>query len=186
MAFNKDRYSGDVSEEQLEELFTEATHHGAVLSDLYFDAHGPNQEGVQHSLVDFVGKLSKEPGILYCKGEVEDAIESKDESALNANVKYSCSTRVRVLTENFNTLLGLCLRYGPLAVEIERPHDIRLNMDEAQSLLLDASGTTQDYVQYIMTKTMSQEEKDKLQEHLKKRAEIASKIKGRHESASTK
>ncbi|MBI4360549.1 hypothetical protein HY572_02120 [Candidatus Micrarchaeota archaeon] len=184
MAFNKDRYLGDVSEEQLEELFHEASQHGAILSDLFFDAHGPSKDGVQNSLVDFVSKLTKEPGILYCKGEIQDAIESNDESALNQNVKYSCSTRVRVLTESFNTLLGLCLRYGPLAVEIQRPHDIHLNLDEAQNLLLDASSMTQDYVQYIMTKTMSQEEKDKLQEHLKKRAEIAAKIRKNLEHAS--
>lgn len=176
MAFNKDRYLGDVSEEELEELFTEATQHGAVLSDLYFDAHGPSKEGIQNSLIDFVSKLTKESGILYAKGEIQDAIESSDESSLNQNVKYSCSTRVRVLTDSFNTLLGLCLRYGPLAVEIERPHEIHLDMDEAQNLLLDASSTTQDYVSYIMTKTMSEEEKQKLQEHLKKRAEIAEKV----------
>ncbi len=183
---DKDRYSADVSEEELEELFNEATRHGAVLAEMYFDAHGPSKEGIQNSLIDFLNNLQKQPGILYAKGEIEEALESKDENALNDNLRFSCSTRVRLLADRFSTLLGLCLRFGPLAVEIERPHAIELNLEEAQSLLLDASSTTQDYVSYIMSKTMKEDERAKLQEHLKKRAEIAAKIREKHDHAAVR
>ncbi|MDP2717397.1 MAG: hypothetical protein Q8P02_01500 [Candidatus Micrarchaeota archaeon] len=180
---DKQSYSGNVSEEDLEDLFKEATHHGAILAEMYFDAHGPSKDGIQNSLIDFLNNLQKQPGVLYCKGEIEEALESRDEKALTDNMRFSCSTRVRILAENFSTLLGLCLRFGPLAVEIERPHTIELNLEEAQGLLLDASSTTQDYVAYIMSKTMKEDERAKLQEHLKKRAEIAQKIKEKHDHA---
>ena len=177
---NKDHYSGEVSEEDLEELFEQAARHGAVLSLLYFDAHGPSKQGVENSLIDFIGKLSQERGVLYCKGEIDSALEREEQGeGLTKAMTYSCSTRVRVLAENFSTLLNLSLKYGPLAVEIELPHEIHLSLEEAQSLLLDASQSTQDYVQFILEKTMKQDEKDRLQEHLRKRAEIAEGLKHR-------
>ncbi|MBI5226746.1 hypothetical protein HY994_05970 [Candidatus Micrarchaeota archaeon] len=175
------QFTGEVSEEELEDLFEESARHGAILATLYFDAHGPSREGIENSLIDFVGRLTKERGVLYCKGEIDPALETEEPTAdgLAKHLMYSCSTRVRILTEDFSTLLNLCLKYGPLAAEIELPHEIRLSMEEAQSLLLDASQSTQDYVQYIMTKTMKEDEKQKLQEHLRRRSEIAEKIKKR-------
>ncbi len=183
MAIRK-HYSGDVSEDELEELFEESVRHGAILSSMYFDAHGPSKEGIQNSLIDFVAKLTKENGVLYCKGEIEPAIgmEEKGEDGLTKGLTFSCSTHVRLLAQDFSSLLGLCLRYGPLAVEIELPHEVRLSLDEAQSVLLDASQSTQDYVQYIMSKTMKEEEKQRLQEHLRRRAEIAEQLKKRHDA----
>jgi len=174
-------FAGDVSEEDLENLFEESARHGAILATLYFDAHGPSREGIENSLIDFVGRLTKERGVLYCKGEIDPALEREEasEDGLAKHLTYSCSTRVRLLTEDFSTLLNLCLKYGPLAAEIELPHEIRLSLEEAQSLLLDASQSTQDYVQYIMSKTMKEDEKQKLQEHLRRRAEMAEQIKKR-------
>ncbi|MBI5035912.1 hypothetical protein HZC09_01075 [Candidatus Micrarchaeota archaeon] len=173
---NKERYSGKVSEKDLEELFGEASKHGAVLALMYFDAHGPSKEGVENSLVDFVGKISKEKGVLYCKGEVLRALERQAEEGLSDNMRYSCSTEIKILANSFNTLLGLCLRFGPLGVEILKPSELNLNLEEAQSLLLDASQSTQDYVSYIMDKTMTREEKAGLQEHLKRRADVAKQL----------
>ncbi|HLD75402.1 MAG TPA: hypothetical protein VI874_00155, partial [Candidatus Norongarragalinales archaeon] len=105
--FDKNRYKQVDSEEQLEELLEEATKHGAILSLLYFDAHGPSKEGVENSLIDFVGKLSKEKGVLYCKGEVFQALSVPD-ATLSPALKFSCSTQVKLLTQNFSVLLGLC------------------------------------------------------------------------------
>lgn len=175
----KRQFSGNVSEEDLEALFEESTRHGAILATLYFDAHGPSKEGIENSLIDFVGRLTKERGVLYCKGEIDPALEREQQATqgLAKHLQYSCSTRVRLLAEDFSTLLNLCLKYGPLAAEIELPHEIRLSLEEAQSLLLDASQSTQDYVQYIMSKTMTQDEKQRLQEHLRRRAEMAEQIK---------
>lgn len=173
--FDKNRYKEVSSEEDLEELLEEATKHGAILSYLYFDAHGPSKDGVENSLVDFVGKLSKERGVLYCKGEVFQALEVPDEG-LSPQLRFSCSTQVKILARDFSTLLGLCLKYGPIGVEILQPYEIHLTVEEAQALLLDSSQSTQDYVKYILEKTMTPDEKLRLNEHLRRRQELAEKL----------
>src|SRR3989344_2722117 len=65
---NKDFESTD--ERKLEELFKEAVRYGAVLSLFHFDAHAKEPNAVKDSLVDFVSRMTKEEGVLYCKAEI--------------------------------------------------------------------------------------------------------------------
>lgn len=162
-----------VSEEELEELFEKACRQGAVLCMLHFDAHGPDKKAVEDSLVGFVARLTKERGVLYCKGEVEEAIESEQ--------LYSSCTEVKVLTESYEDLLNVALRYGPIAVEILQPQKgITLNTEEAQGCLLDASQVAQDYTNYVMEKLMKKDDFEKFQENLKRRAEFGAHLREKH------
>jgi len=158
-----------VSEEELEELFEKACKEGAVLTLLHFDAHGPDKKAVEDSLIEFVARLTKERGVLYCRGEVEEAIERE--------TLYSSCTEVKMLAETFQDLLNVVLRYGPIAVEIIEPKKIELSVESAQSCLLDASQVAQDYSNYIMERLMKKEDFEKFQEHLKRRAEFGSRLK---------
>ncbi len=163
----------EVSEAELGELFEKAARQGAVLALLHFDAHGPDKKQVEDTLVDFVARLTKERGVLYCKGAVEEAIESEK--------LYSSCTEVKVLAETYEDLLNIALRYGPIAVEILEPRkEVRLSIEEAQGCLLDASQVAQDYTNYVMEKLMEKGDFEKFQEHLKRRAEFGSHLKNKH------
>lgn len=156
------------SEADLRILITEACKQGAVLSKLYFDAHGKDKEMVENALAEFIGRLSKEKGVLLAKGEIGRAIEEKE--------LYSAYATVDVLTESFNALVTVSLKYAPLGVEIIEPTKVALTLEQAHGILMDCSRVVHQYTQFITEKTMSTADKIKLNEQLKRRAQLAAKL----------
>jgi len=156
------------SEADLKILITEACKQGAVLTKLYFDAHGKDKEMVENALTEFVGRLSKHKGVLLAKGEIGRAIEGED--------MYSAFATVDLLAESFNDLVGVALKYAPIGLEIIEPKRISLTQDQAQGVLVDCSRVVQEYTHFITEKTMSTKDKVKLNEQLKRRADLAAKI----------
>ncbi len=65
------------SEQELERLFAEAGKKGAILALLHFDAYGKDKEVIQGALIDLVSRVTKEPGVIYCRGEVEEVLEKE-------------------------------------------------------------------------------------------------------------
>jgi len=177
MFFDKKKYE-DVEEDELEELIGKACKRGAVYAVMHFDAHGSDEKAVKDSLVDFISRLTNEKGVVYCKGEIEPALE-KD------GMHSSCA-EVKVLGAHFNALLNLALKYGPIAVEILQPKELKLDVQEAQSLLLDASQATQEYSQYILEKTLSEDDLRALQQRVKRRAELGERFRKRAEELKEK
>lgn len=165
--------AGQVDEKKLEDLFKQAVSRGAVLALYHFDAHGKDPEAVKNSLIEFVSRLSNERGVLYCKGEIEAAIEREG--------MFSCASEVKILGENLNVLLNLALRYGPIAIEVLAPSEKKLDVQEIQNLLLDASQTSQDYANYILEKLMKPEDYSTLQQKLARRAELGKQLKEKQE-----
>lgn len=165
------------AEKDLQKLIEETTRYGAVHALLYFDAHGSDEKAVQASLVDFVSRLTKEAGVLYCTGEVLPPFKRElggDAATAEAGAGegYSTSAQVTILCENFDSLLNACLRYAPVGAEILSPKEIRLSLEEAQALLLDASQQAQEYVAFILKRVLRGEELKKFEEQLARRAEI--------------
>ncbi|MFQ5406015.1 MAG: hypothetical protein ACE5DI_02545 [Candidatus Micrarchaeia archaeon] len=174
MAEKKDEMDG----EKLEALFEEASKEGAILAVLHFDAHGPDEEKVKSLLVEFMGKLTKEKGVLYCRAEIEKAISSD-------NV-YSSFSEVKIMTENFQHLLNAVLKYSPIAVEILKPKKIVLTLSEAQASLLDASQMAQDFSNYVLQNVMKKDQIERFDEHMKRRAEFGKTLLGKAQSKEEK
>jgi hypothetical protein len=165
--FNKKEYA-QATERDLDELFKEAARRGAVLATLYFDAHGRTPEFAKNFLVDFISRLTKEPGVLYCKGEIESEIERDG--------VYSTCSEVRVLTERLSVLFDIAMRYGPMAVEIAEPKEFKLDVQETQNLVLDVSLMSMEYSRYILEKTMKPEEAAFLRQKMARRAEFGKQL----------
>lgn len=151
----------EYSEDDLEELFEKTTRHGAVLSLFHFDAHGEQEQSVRDLLVDLIARLSKEKGMLYCKGEVDEPLKPEGAEF------FSTCAEVKILAESFPVLSTLAFKYTPVAVEILRPKEIRMPLDEAQTCLLDASQISQDYTNYLLKSVMKPEDLEKFEEKLK-------------------
>ncbi|MFA6048778.1 MAG: hypothetical protein WC792_02420 [Candidatus Micrarchaeia archaeon] len=158
----------EYSESELDALFDKAAKEGAVLALLHFDAHGADEKTVRDLLVDLVSRLTKERGVLYCKGEIEESIATEK--------LYSSCAEVKMMAETFQDLLNLSLRYTPIAIEILKPREIRLSLEDAQSCLLDAAQTSQDYTNYVLQKVLPPEELAKFNDKLKRHAEIGAKL----------
>jgi hypothetical protein len=154
----------DYSENDVESLISQTTQRGAVLAVLYFDSYGVEKTAVQNALADVTQKITKEPGVVYCKGLVKEPIEK--------NGEFSTYSELRILTNNFNTLVNITLKYAPASVEIEKPGKISLTLEEAHASLLDISQTIQNYTNFIMQHVMSGEEKKKYNDDIKKRNEF--------------
>ncbi|MFH1780244.1 MAG: hypothetical protein ABH803_03850 [Candidatus Micrarchaeota archaeon] len=158
----------NLSKEEIEDLINDACGKGAVLALFYFDAHAKNEETVKTSLVDFMDRISKEKGVLYCTGEIEPALEKDG--------MYSSATETRILADRFETLVILALKYGPIALEIIKPTSIKINADEMQGILVDASQITQEFTEYILKNTLKGDSKEEFDKRLSARIELGKKI----------
>ncbi|MFH1056944.1 MAG: hypothetical protein V1717_04080 [Candidatus Micrarchaeota archaeon] len=161
-------------ERKLEPMFKEAIGFGAVRVVFHFDAHGKEENTVKDSLVDFVSRLTKEEGVLYCKGEIDEVVGSESEG-------FSSNAEVKLLTDSFSTLLRMALRYGPVGVEIIQPTELKLNTQEMQDLLLSASEISKQYAAYVVEKVWGKEELEKYKERIAKQLEEARKLREKAE-----
>ena len=162
-----------------EQVTDDIIREGGILALLYFDVHGKSKDGIKHTLVEFISKLTVERGVVYAIGQVKDSIEDEEGFATSAEVK--------ILVKDFAALLDLGLRYGPIGVEIIRPHEIKMNLGEAQNAILIASQTSHEFSTYVVEKLMSEQEKIDLNKKLERRAELGKKLiggKGHADSAS--
>lgn len=162
--------------QELQRLIVETTRHGAVYATLFFDAHGKSEENVKNTLIDFVDRLSKQKGVLYCVGEILPPYSREQKPGDEATKVFSTSSEVKLLAENFGVLLNVCLRYAPVGVEIVEPREIRLPLEEAHSVLLDASQSTQEYSAYILKKVLKPEDFKEMEEKLARRAELGKQL----------
>ncbi|MFH0835822.1 MAG: hypothetical protein V1834_01530 [Candidatus Micrarchaeota archaeon] len=162
MFFDKKEFD-ESSPEHLAPLIDQAVGKGAIFVLFHFDAHGSDEQSVRDSLIDFIARLSKEPGVIYASGEIEKALE--DESI------FSCCSEVKILAEDLSALLRIALKYGPMAVEVIKPHKRAFDAMEMQAVLLDASMTAQEFSKFVLDKTVSPEKKAELEERLKRRAD---------------
>ncbi len=171
--------ANNYSKEDLEKLIRETTRHGAIHATLYFDAHGKSEDLVRNSLVDFIDRLSKEKGVLYCVGEILPAYSREEPPQTvggEPRTTYSTSSEINLLADSFITLIHICFRYGPVGVEIMAPGEVRLNLEDAQASLLEASNASQQFSEYVFRKVLKPEDMKNLDEELERRAELGRKI----------
>ncbi|MFH1257603.1 MAG: hypothetical protein ABIG96_02670 [Candidatus Micrarchaeota archaeon] len=157
----------EYTEKELDGLFEKAGKYGAILALIHFDSYGRDKEVVKASLVDLISRINAEKGVAYCRGEIEEVLETEDEKGK----AYSTYTEVKVLCSNFDIAIGLALRYGPVAIEVLYPKELKLNTEQMQNTLLSASSISQQFTNYFMSKLLKPDEFADYQENLKKRVE---------------
>ncbi len=134
---------------------------------MHFDAYGRDREVIRNALVELVGRMQAEKGVMYCIGEVEEVLERKLESGES---EYSTYTEVKILVSSLSRMVTVCLKYAPVSVEIIEPTSLTVNAEEIQNILLDAAGISQQFTNFYMTKMLTKEELESFQDHLKQRA----------------
>ena len=159
----------DVKDPKFKELLDESIEKGAILSMLAFDTVGNTEEIVKNTLIDFIARLTKEEGVLYCKGDIHEVLKQDDGL-------YSGYAEVKILTASFNHLINVAIRYGPIIVEILRPDEIHLKLSEAQNVVLDASQAAQEFVNYIMQNVMTGEKAIEFQKIVRAKSKMAEEL----------
>ncbi|NYZ77302.1 hypothetical protein H0O02_03225 [Candidatus Micrarchaeota archaeon] len=143
---------------------------GGILAMLYFDLHAATKEAAQQLGTGFVDHLIKTPGVVYALGEIDEPLEGGE------GKNCSTSIAVKILTKDFLTLAMLCMNNSPFSVEILRPDEIRLPLNQVHELLGTLAATTAEYKKYIVTKIAKPEEIAEFQRQLGIRAELGKKI----------
>lgn len=149
----------------IKQLTDKTIEEGGVLSILYFDAIGKDKEKIEQLLVDLVGRLNAENGVVYCVGDIERAIPLEGGD-------YSAAAKVTILTKNFLSLARICDNYGPIGIEILKPSEIVLTPHDAQTMILDHINVISNLLREIVEKTMTPEERKRLAKILEAKAQM--------------
>ena len=151
--------------EQMEEKYLDK---GGVLANVYIDLHAQTKAEVEELAVGLIAKMSKEPGIGYALGKVQEGVENEG--------VYSTSGEVKVLAESFPTLFSFCLKYAPIGVEIYKPSEIRLTANEVVKMLLTSVNVIQEYNRIIMEKVMEPQQFDAYSKLLERKREVGKRL----------
>lgn len=156
----------------VEKTIKDTVKNGGVLAMLYFDIHAKTKELVQELGTGFINSLIQKPGVVFALGEIDEPIGGGE------GKNFSSSISVKILTKDFKTLAAICMAHSPFTVEILKPDQIKLPLNEAHDLLGVMAATTAEYKRYILTKIAKPDERARIQDNLKKRADMGKKILG--------
>jgi hypothetical protein len=155
-------------DKSVDEITDDAINEGGYLTIIYFDLHATTSEAVQNLMVGFIGKLTKEPGVIYAVGEIDKPLE---EDSI-----FSTWAEVKLLARDFPTLMRIASQYSPIGIEILRPDSVKMTMGEAQGMLLDVAQTSQNFTRLIMEKMLSSEEKAEYGKKMLHRTELGKRL----------
>ncbi len=155
-------------EKSVDEITDDAMREGGYLALVYFDLHATTKDAVQNLMVGFIGKLTKEPGVIYAVGEIDQPIEKEG--------IFSTWAEVKMLVQDFPALVKIASQYSPIGIEILRPDEVKLTLGEAQSMLIDVAQTSQNFTRLIMERVLSDEEKKEYGEKMSQRTELGRKL----------
>jgi hypothetical protein len=155
-------------EKSVSQLTDEAIGEGGFLTLVYFDLHAKTADEVKNIMVGFIGKLTKEQGVIYAVGEIDQPM-AKDGI-------FSTWAEVKLLARDFSTLVKIASQYSPIGIEILRPDRVQLSVGEAQGLLLDVSQTSQNFTRMIMERMLSKEEVEEFKAKMRSREELGRKL----------
>jgi len=150
----------------LERITDEKIARGGVLARVYFDMQHKEKDKLQPLLVDLINEhLLKERGVVYCYGVIEEPFER--------DKVFVTSATITVLFENFFAMVGIVFHYAPAGIEIMRPEkDMKFQISELQSMLMELSQISVDYSKYILEKVLKPEDMKTITEELENRALI--------------
>lgn len=155
-------------EKSFGEITDNAIRDGGYLCKVYFDLHAKTSDEVKNLMVGFISKLTHEKGVLYAVGEIDAPLEKDG--------VFSTWAEVKLIAEDFATLVRISTQYSPIGVEIIRPDRVSLSLGDAQSMLIDISQTSQNFTRLFMDKVLSASEKEEFNKKMMSRAELGKKL----------
>ena len=161
-------------QKSVDQITDNAISDGGYLALVYFDLHAKTADEVKNIMVGFIGKLTREKGVIYAVGEIDSPMEKEG--------LFSTWAEVKLLASDFATLVRVAAQYSPIGVEILRPDKVELALGDAQGVLLDVSQTSQNFTRMIMERMLSKEEVESYRAKMSSRAELGKKLleKSRH------
>ena len=152
----------------VDKLTKETISRGGILAVLYFDMSAKSKDGLQQLGAALVQKILETPGVVYAMGEIEEPIENEG--------LFSCPVEVKVLTKSLASLAKICGNHAPFSVELKRPDEIKLTVDQAHDLLMGISLNNYELKKLILEKVYKGEELLQFRKEVQNRMELSKKI----------
>src|SRR5512137_742994 len=115
-----------------------AVSEGSILARLFIEVQGNDKEACQKALERTVfDSLSAEQSVDLLNVKFFELKKDEEKHFFSGVVE------VRLLFRDFRWFIHVVMRYGPSAIEIIEPHDVKLGLDEMQSILADVSEMSQ-------------------------------------------
>ncbi|MEM5785191.1 MAG: hypothetical protein QW469_01475 [Candidatus Aenigmatarchaeota archaeon] len=124
-----------ISEEELKEKIKE----GWIKLNIFFEVLAINKETAENSLNSLFEKFEKEQGVkIYSKkfGESSKVLNPMK----GINEAWSSTLEITCIVKNFETAINLIIVYGPSAIEIIEPKELKININAAQTVLNSVAG----------------------------------------------
>jgi len=146
---HEQKYNEDVDvETMLEE--------GAVLAKIFIEVQGNDKKTAKQALdVTVKENLLKEVKAALLEVRMFDLEKYGDKK----KSIFSGVAEVKLLADDFPSFVSLVMRYGPSAIEIIKPQEVRLDYEQMHTLVSDASAMAQVYSMKIMTMLKDPERK---------------------------
>ncbi len=159
-----------MAKSEMEDMTNRAVKSGGILARLYFDMQSEKPDDLQPLLADLINNnILKAPGVMYCYGSIDEPIKLEN--------MYSTNAAVIVLFKDLAALINVSFAYAPAGVEVLKPDkEVVLKPSEIQSIALDVANVSTQYSQYILGKTLSKEDFEKIQQNIKNREELGKKL----------
>jgi hypothetical protein len=121
-----------------EEKIKELEEKGWIRTWMAFEVQGVSKEIVESAMKQHVSKIKNEKNTNVFKEDLKDAIKIKAPPQFKQrkiNNLYSQVVEITLLTEDFETLTNIVINFGPSAVEVLGPKELKLTMRELQNVL---------------------------------------------------
>jgi len=117
---------------------------GGILARIYLGVQGNDLKAAKKALENVLfKKLSAEPAISLLEIKMYDILKQKNDF-------FSGVAEVMFVSDDFRGFLSIILRYGPSAVEIIEPSEVKLNSDQMHCISADACDVSHMYSEQII------------------------------------
>ncbi len=118
---------------------------GAVLGKIYLGVQGNDMDAAKDALEKTVHeRLMSENHIKVTEIKMYDIIKDGKED------NFSGVSEIELLADEYRWFINTVLRYGPSAVEILEPAEIKLNAEQMHSIVADAADFSHIYSQQMI------------------------------------
>jgi len=119
---------------------------GWIKSSMIIEVLATSETAARTALEKHIRQMEKENGVLVYKKEWSD-FRKVDRPFRDIEVAYSYIVDLELLTQNFERLVYLVMNYGPTSVEILEPQSIKMDMGEAQGILISVADIIHKFAQ---------------------------------------
>jgi hypothetical protein len=139
---------------------------GGVYARMYISVQGNDMGAVKKALDNTIEtRLNAEPSITLLEVKLYDIL--KEKAKTKGEKFFSGVAEAVVVADDFRWFMNMILRYGPSAIEIMEPSEVKLSSDDMHAIVADSADFAHVYSQQIISMLKDPERRRLLDEMMK-------------------